>query len=414
MVLPRPRFRIYTNTKSYMTVFKDIAFGTKNKGDDCNILEREVQKRFGVKHSVCAPQARVGIYFVLKSLIKPGQEVILSPYTIADVINMVINAGAKPVFADTERETCNVDPKEIEKLITNETGAVMVTHLHGLACPMDEIVEICKKHNVPLVEDSCQAFGTKYKGKRTGTIGDAGIFSFGMYKNLIAFYGGMVVTNNNELYQKVRKEASELPYSETSWFFKKFAKGLASDIATATPFFQSMVFWIFKFGHLKNIRAINKFVNTELDLSQHPKMREHYLRQMTPMQARVALDKFDTVDPNNEVRIKNAEVYHEGLKDIDELILPPLRTDGSHIYTYYPLQYDNRMELVRFMTANNCDIGVQHIKNTADLTSFKEFYRDCPNARATAEAVILLPTYPRYGEEMIQKNISVIRKFFKK
>lgn len=306
MVLPRPRFRIYTNTKSYFTVFKDIAFGTKNKGDDCNVLEKKVQKRFGVRRSVCTPQARVGIYFALKSLIKTGQEVILSPYTIADVINMVINAGAKPVFADTERETCNIDPIEIEKLITKDTGAVMVTHLHGLACPMDEIMEICKKHNVPVVEDSCQAFGAKYKGKRTGTIGDVGIYSFGMYKNLIAFYGGMVVTNNDDIYEKVRNEAKELPYSETSWFFKKFAKGLASDIVTATPFFQSMVFWIFKFGHLRNIDAINKFVNTELDLSQHPKMRESYLRQMTPMQARVAIDKFDTVDPNNEIRIKNA------------------------------------------------------------------------------------------------------------
>lgn len=96
------------------------------------------------------------------------------------------------------------------------------------------------------------------------------------------------------------------------------------------------------------------------------------------------------------------------------MILPPFRKDGSHIYTYYPLQYYDRMELVRFMTANNCDIGVQHIKNTADLPSFKEFYRDCPNARATADAVILLPSYPRYGEAMIHKNIKVIRQFFGK
>src|SRR6185503_17787272 len=101
----------------------------------------------------------------VKALIKPGRKVILSPYTIADVVNMVVCAGGEPVFADIERETCNVDAAEVERLIDDQTGAVMVTHFYGLACDIERIAKICKDRNVPLIEDAAQAFGVRVNGK---------------------------------------------------------------------------------------------------------------------------------------------------------------------------------------------------------------------------------------------------------
>ena len=135
---------------------------------------------------------------------------------------------------------------------------------------------------------------------------------------------------------------------------------------------------------------------------------------MTPLQARIALTKLKQVDEDNNNRIGFAKMYHEGLKDITELLLPPLITDGSHIYTYFPVQYNNRKALIGWMIKNNCDIGPQHLKNTADLLAFKDYYRDCPNARKTANEVILLPTYPSYTEEQIRLNIEYIRSYFDK
>jgi len=408
----RPRFRIYSNLKDYFTVYKAILLKNITKGNDCELFEDRIVEFMDSGYGVCMPQGRVAIYLAIRSIIKPGQNVILSPYTIADVINMVICAGAIPVFADIERVSCNIDPHKIEALIDENTGAIMITHLHGLACNMSLIQGICEKYNIPLIEDAAQAFGATYNGKRIGSFGIIGAFSFGMYKNITAFYGGMLITSNKEIANKVSEEIQGFPYSELSWYHKKILKGIITDISTSFPLFQILVFWIFRFGHLKKIKFINKFVETELDLDSKKVIPESYLRKMTPLQARIALTKLKQVDEDNNKRIRFAKMYYEGLKDIAQLFLPPLKTDGSHIYTYFPIQYNNRQELIRWMIKNNCDVGPQHLKNTADLPAFKIYYMDCPNARKIADEVILLPSYPKYTFIMARHNIKVINHYF--
>lgn len=409
---PQPRYRIYTKPSTYLKVFGDILTGKVTKGDECKALERTVCKRFKTEHALCMPQARVGIYYAIKALVAQGKKIIMSPYTITDVVNMVILAGARPVFADIERDTCNIDPVEIERLIDDDMGAVFVTHLHGLACDMGQIAEICRQKGIPLIEDAAQAFGVKFGGQMVGTFGDAGIYSFGMYKNITSFYGGMVVTPHDGVVKRIRQEQEGHPPTDVQTYVKKVMNGLATDIATSTPLFQMIVHRIFRFGYLHNIESINKRVETELDLGRKKLMPAHYLRRMTPMQARLLLCDLDNVERDTTVRIRYACMYEEGLRDISELVLPPWREDGSHIYTYYPIQFDERKKLIRWMMKHHRDITRQHLKNCADLPSFEDFYRDCPNARQTAEATILLPTYPRYGEEEVQENIWVIRSFF--
>ena len=133
---------------------------------------------------------------------------------------------------------------------------------------------------------------------------------------------------------------------------------------------------------------------------------------MKAIQARLLLSKLDRVEMDTATRIRYAGIYHEGLSGLNELILPPFKIDGSHIYTYYPIQYKDRLKLVKWLIKHYCDLGVQHLKNCADLPAFKDYYQDCPNARATANEVILLPTYPRYPEKEIKRNVRLIRQFF--
>jgi dTDP-4-amino-4,6-dideoxygalactose transaminase len=411
---PNPRFRIYTSFSFYLSILSDVLLGRVNKGNECLRVENEIKTKFQVANAICTPQARMGIYLAIKAIVKPGQKIILSPYTIADVINMVICAGAKPVFADIDSKSCNIDPAEVEKLIDDNTCALMVTHLHGLSCQMESFTEICKSHNLLLIEDAAQSFGAKLNGRFVGSFGDAGIYSFGMYKNITAFFGGMVVTPHQEIYEKIYNEISLFPYTEAGSFLKKMTMGLATGIATSSPAFQLLIYHIFRFGHLHNIKAINRFVETELDLSRKDSIPEKYLRRMTPMQARLLLLRLNKVERDNAIRIRYAEIYHEGLADLPKIALPPLRTDGSHIYTYYPIQFHDRASLIRWMMKHYRDVGKQHLKNCADLPAFKEYYRDCPKARKTAEETILLPTYPRYTEEEVQHNIKTIRAFFGK
>ncbi len=409
---PLPRFRLYTTPGSYLNIARDTLLVRSDRGNDLLRFVESVRDRTGLPFALCMPQARVGIFLAVRALISPGQKVILSPYTIHDVINMVICAGGVPVFADIERETCNMNPREVERLIDRDTGAVLVTHLHGLTMEVEGIAKLCREKGLALIEDAAQAFGTRLHGQMVGTFGDAGIYSFGMYKNLNTFYGGMVVTRHEDLQRRLSAELSGFPLQELSVYLKKVAEALMADLATYPPFFRGFTFRLFRFGYLHDIEFLNKRIRVEDNPQLRRGVPENYLRRMRSMQARIGLCGLCRVDEDIQARISFAHMYHEGLNDLNDLILPPFRVDGSHTYTYYAIQFKDRHALVRHLMRKGCDLAVQHLKNCADLPCFEAFNRDCPNARATANETILLPTYPRYSRADVERNIRAIREFF--
>jgi dTDP-4-amino-4,6-dideoxygalactose transaminase len=409
---PLARLRIYTSPKQYARVALETLTGRTRRGDAVCKLEHRIADWVGANHAVAMPLARVGIYFAVKVLIKPGQKIIMSPYTIADVINMVICAGGVPVFADIERETCNIDPAEVERLIDENTGAVMVTHFYGLACDIKRIKSICKARGVPLIEDAAQAFGTRVNDKHVGTFGDIGIFSFGMFKNINAFYGGMVVTNNAELHARVASEMAKLPYQPMGVYLGKVLSALQTDIITFPLFFRPFFFWLLRYAFLHNIDVINSRLRIDVDPTLKTEMPQNYLTRMSPLQARLVLEQLDRVDRDTQKRIAAAKLYYAGLRDIPELILTPMRLDGSHMYWYFTIQSNDRHDLVTYAMRKGRDLTESYHRNCADLACFQVWHRDCPRARATADSLIYLPTYPRYSRREIESNIRVIRTYF--
>jgi perosamine synthetase len=412
LVGPLPRLRIYTTLNQYLRVLMESSTGRAHAGDAVKRLETAVAASAGARHAVAMPLARTGIYFALKCLIKPGQEVVLSPYTIADVVNMVVCAGGVPVFADIERETCNIDAQEVEKLITESTGAVLVTHFYGLACNIRHIAEICRRRNVPLVEDAAQAFGVRVDGQSVGTFGTAGIFSFGMYKNVNSFLGGMVVANDADLDARIRAEIANLPYQPLGDFFRKVTSALQTDVVTHPMFFRLGFYWPIRYAFLNDVDAINNRMKIDVDPKLKTEMPKEYLCRMTPLQARLALSQLDRAEADTSRRIEAAKVYHAGLSDVPELVIPPLRTDFSHMYWYFPIQYADRRALVKYAMRKLRDIAESYHRNCADLPCFAQWHRDCPRARATADSLIYLPTYPRYTRREIEKTVAVIRSYF--
>lgn len=409
---PNARYRLYTRPNSYVSFFRDVMSGRFRKGEDVNLLEARAREFLSVKNVVAMPMARVGIYLALKSLIPRGSQVIMSPYTIADVVNMVISAGGRPVFADISPESCNIDPNEVERLIDKSTGAVLITHLHGLSADAKAIKDICDAYNVPMVEDSAQAFGAMQDGVRVGTVGRAGIFSLGTYKNINCWFGGLVVTDDDDLAATIRSSVGRWKLQTPGFVFKKLAFGLQTDVLTLPPIFSALTYWIFRFGALHDVELINRFVRTELDTSRYDEFPEKYRARLSPFQARLALPQIDNIDTDSDIRIAFAKIYHSVLQDQSGLRLPPLREDRSHIYTYFPVQHDDNDALVKSLMKQRRDVGIQHLKNCADLDSFAEFQRNCPNARRVAKSVVLLPTYPRYGEKEVRKTADAVLNFF--
>jgi len=163
-------------------------------------LEQMVQDKFGVRHALAVSSGTAALVTSLSALgIGPGDEVIVPGYTFIASISSVIVARAVPVLAEVD-QSLTLDVKDVESKITPRTKAIMAVHMLGNPCDLDKLIQLARKHNITLIEDAAQAFGASYKGRRVGTIGRIGIYSFNIFKTINAGDGGMVVTDDDELY----------------------------------------------------------------------------------------------------------------------------------------------------------------------------------------------------------------------
>lgn len=186
-------------------VVTDIAstgnWGNPNCDDRVMALEDEFASYCGTKYALTCVNGSVALRLALIACgVRPGDEVIVPPYTFIATASVVLEANCVPVFVDIDPDTYNIAPAEIERAITKRTRAIIPVHFAGQACDMDRIMAISKKHNLRVIEDACHAHGAEYKNKKLGSIGDAGCFSFQSSKNLTSGEGGMIVTNDDSLY----------------------------------------------------------------------------------------------------------------------------------------------------------------------------------------------------------------------
>ena len=417
MLSPRPRQIFYGGIGHILRLFSLLfvycVTGKYWKDQSkVGVVERKIAGLIPAKHLRLVPQARFGIYLCLKVLIKPGQEVLMSPYTIADVVNMVICAGGRPVFVDISRGTCHLDCEELEAKVHANTRAVIFTHLHGFLEDLGGLSSFCKKHGLLLIEDRAQVFGATVDGKPAGVQGDVGIFSFGRVKNVNGFFGGAIASNNEEIVRKIDALLRRLPRESV---FKLLIRGchcLAVTVATCVPLFQLLTFPVFQFLLRKNVRSVTKTVRTEEGVQRKNQVPTEFEVQISPVQAALIDRQLAMVSSNNAKRISSAEQYFQGLEEVDSILLPPRLDDGSHIYLCFPIQVQSRWKLEQFLSSAGRDVAVAHMRNAASLETFSEFSADCPIAEEVSRNLLFLPTYPGYPADEIVKNISAIKKFF--
>lgn len=186
-------------------VVDTIKSGWWGTGPKTEQFEKAFSAYTRAKYALGVNSATAGLHLALKAFgVGPGDEVITTPLTFVSTVNVILHCGATPVFADVDRQTWNIDPKEIEKKITRKTKVILPVHLHGRPCDMDAIMQTAKAHKVYVVEDAAHAAEAVYKEKKVGSIGDITVFSFYVTKNIATAEGGMVTTNNKKLAQAMR------------------------------------------------------------------------------------------------------------------------------------------------------------------------------------------------------------------
>jgi len=190
-----------TDVNAVIDVVRSGQWGNPDCADSVKSFEDEFAEFCGAKYALACVNGSVALRLALIACgVKPGDEVIITPYTFIATASIVLEANCVPVFADIDPRTYNIDPEQIEKAITKRTKAIIPVHFAGQACDMEKIMQIAKKHNLRVIEDACHGHGAEYKDRKLGSIGDAGCFSFQSSKNLTSGEGGMIITNDEALY----------------------------------------------------------------------------------------------------------------------------------------------------------------------------------------------------------------------
>lgn len=200
--MANPVFR--GNERKYIDECVDTAWVSAN-GRFVTEFEDRFAEFCGTKYALSCSNGTVSLHLCLLGYgIGPGDEIIMPGLTYIATANCVTYCGARPVFVDSQEDTFNIDPLLIEKKITKNTKAIMPVHLYGLACDMDAINDIARRHNLIVIEDAAEAHGAQVNGKRTGSLGDVASFSFFGNKIITCGEGGMVLTDKEELYRKMK------------------------------------------------------------------------------------------------------------------------------------------------------------------------------------------------------------------
>jgi len=347
-------------------------------GDKVVEFEKKAAKYLGAKYTVGVASGTDALVLSLRALALKNKnkqyfdkkdEIITTPFTFIATAEAIVRSGATPVFVDIDPDTFNIDPNQIKKAITKNTTGILPVHLYGLACDMGKISKIAKENNLFVVEDVAQAFGGIYRGKKLGTWGDTGTFSFFPSKNLAGFGdGGLIATNDSKL----------------------------ADLAKILR----------NHGQNKRYKAAYIGYNSRLD----------------SIQAGVLLAKLRYIDKFNESRRKIAQGYNNALKNIKQIKCPLLNTQYSilntkHIYHLYTIKVSSRRDiLLNYLHSRKISSRIYY---PLPLHRMKAF-RSCKcrgilkNTKEASVKALTLPLHPFLKDKEADYVISAIRKFYQR
>ncbi|MBU1119085.1 aminotransferase class I/II-fold pyridoxal phosphate-dependent enzyme [Patescibacteria group bacterium] len=394
-------------------LFNPFKWGAWRKGACGDTLERSLEEYLHVPHVIRFDSGRAALYFALKAFgIGKGDEVLVQAYTCVSVPNAVLWASAHPKYVDIQ-DDFNVDPKQIEKHITEKTKAIIVQHTFGKPADMDAIVEIVKRYNLIIIEDVAHALGAEYKGKKVGSFGDAAIFSFGRDKVISGVSGGAVSCKDDSISKRVREYQESVP---------SFGRMATAKHLVYPPLFYLIkkTYSVVSFG--KALAYIAKKLRiTPLVLTDSEKcavMPKDIFKKMPNALACLILEQFSSVDTINNDRRKKAQDYSEALKEVEGIILPREDVDEKHIFLRYTVLVKNGNELRKVAKENNIILGDWYSVAVAppDTAFEKVFYTQgmCPNAEKRAAESVNLPSHADVSSSDMSKVIKIVKDYCSK
>ena len=316
--------------------------------------------------------------------VKRGHEVITTPMTFASTINSIAMTVAKPILADIDPETFNIDPKNIEKCITRKTKAILIVHLAGLPCDIIKILKIAKKYGLKVIEDCAHAIETKYNNKHVGNFGDAGCFSFYSTKNLTTGEGGIIICNNKKFYKKVRVARLH---------------GLSKDA------------WKRYLPESVKRKYYDHYDVTEIGFKYN----------MIDINAAMGIIQLNKLEKNWKIRRSLFHLYTKKLRGLPLNFQKIKFKNIKHAYHLFLLVIDknktnhSRDKLVKFLNSMGIGIGINY-RTVTDMSIFKKKFgwnnKTCPNSKYLGDNTLSLPVHPKIKKKEVVYICEKIKEFF--
>ena len=377
-------------------------------GPHIELFEQEFARLLGSGYvRTCSTEyGRMALYFILKAMDLPaGSEIIVPALTFWVVPEITRVAGLKPVFADVDPDTFTLCPRAVERAITPRTRAILPTHLYGLSCDMDPILELARKHDLKVIEDCAHSLGATYKGRMVGTLGDASFFSFQAFKPLNTFGGGLAWIRDETLARRV----SELADGEETPDEKRVEKILFSGKWQHTfirpNVFTFSLFPIWYAASFTDAKPEQRLWERVRPLDPLP---QKYRGRFTNVQAAIGRAGLKRLPEFIDRTRWHARILNDLLADVPGAVIPRTPQDREHVYYQYCVYVPDTEAIVRRCIRRGVDVAPMHVDVCPKMELFGASTAAFPGAEKAATAV-QVPVYESLSDQEIERVGRLVR-----
>ena len=341
-----------------------------NTGKKEKEFREKIRNRFNAPFAAACTNGTAALKIAMRALdVGPDDEVISTPYTFIATNTSILEIGAKPVFADIEYETLNIDPKSVEEKITERTKAIVCVHYAGNPVDLDGLRKVAAKHNLPIIEDSAHAMASEYKGNPIGSTGDIATFSFQCVKIVTCGDGGAITTTKEDVYDRIKKQ---------SWY-----------------------------GMDRDRKKIDR-----LDPLPHHPEGLGFKSNMNDIVATLACAAMDSLDVPLGKRREIGQLYRKELSQLSRTSLIDYKPWSTPNYQIFPIHVEKREEFAAFMWERGIQVNVNNRRN--DIYDIFGGLRDLPNLKRADEDTILIPIHYDLTDSDVSRIITSIREYDKR
>ena len=410
MLYPRQKIYGYSFYRQLKNIFLNKKYDSVDFIKKFFELNEEYNLNFVFK-------ARIGLFHILSFLFKNNKtknKIILSSFTVFDMINMVLLSGFEPIFIDHYKNSSQINIDQLKEKINefnDEVGAVLLTHYNVNNSELSEISNICKQNKIILIEDCAISIGSKFDNDYVGKFGDYSIFSFGFYKFINVLSGGMIFSKNKDFYNFVIEKEKNWEEIKIYNLYKLIIKSFFVRLVSSKIIFK-LIFPIIKFAYKNDITLIKKLLTNDPKPHKKENFPSEYKFRLSQTQINDIIFQFKNLKYLRKLREINYRTYSEGIKN-EKIIFFHNKQNllNENAYLNFPIIVKDKNKFISYMLDNEIDISPQFYRSVNELSFLSKYSKTTKLIQDSVSNLVTLPTYSGINKYYIRKIIETINRY---